>query len=163
MVTTGGWRRFSYRTPALYSPWRRCGGAERWAVSSSSTWRRRLLRADSGTESLTAREIIVSGDGISAAVGAPARQLVCVRRPASQEEQAQDNVIDLAAWKAAREEETRLEEEWYAGVDEALAEPAPIPPRPRRNHKKRVLLGGELLATLSVIGTMALLAARILA
>ena len=95
---------------------------------------------------LTAREIIVSGDGISAAVGAPARQLVCVRRPASQEEQAQDNVIDLAA-----------------GVDEALAEPAPIPPRPRRNHKKRVLLGGELLATLSVIGTMALLAARILA
>ena len=46
---------------------------------------------------LTAREIIVSGDGISAAVGAPARQLVCVRRPASQEEQAQDNVIDLAA------------------------------------------------------------------
>ena len=57
---------------------------------------------------LTAREIIVSGDGISAAVGAPARQLVCVRRPASQEEQAQDNVIDLAAWKAAREEETRL-------------------------------------------------------
>ena len=60
---------------------------------------------------LTAREIIVSGDGISAAVGAPARQLVCVRRPASQEEQAQDNVIDLAAWKAAREEETRLEEE----------------------------------------------------
>ncbi len=112
---------------------------------------------------LTAREIIVSGDGISAAVGAPARQLVCVRRPASQEEQAQDNVIDLAAWKAAREEETRLEEEWYAGVDEALAEPAPIPLRPRRNHKKRVLLGGELLATLSVIGTMALLAARILA
>lgn len=48
-------------------------------------------------------------------------------------------------------------------MDEALAEPAPIPPRPRRNHKKRVLLGGELLATLSVIGTMALLAARILA
>ena len=47
---------------------------------------------------LTAREIIVSGDGISAAVGAPACQLVCVRRPASQEEQAQDNVIDLAAW-----------------------------------------------------------------
>ena len=89
---------------------------------------------------LTAREIIVSGDGISAAVGAPARQLVCVRRPASQEEQAQDNVIDLAAWKAAREEETRLEEEWYAGVDEALAEPAPIPPRPRRNHKKRVII-----------------------
>lgn len=85
---------------------------------------------------LTAREIIVSGDGISAAVGAPACQLVCVRRPASQEEQAQDNVIDLAAWKAAREEETRLEEEWYAGVDEALAEPAPIPPRPRRNHQE---------------------------
>lgn len=111
---------------------------------------------------LTAQEIIVSGDGISAAVGAPARQLVCVRRPAAQTEPIRDNVIDLAAWKAGREEEARLEAEWYAGVDEALAAPAPAAPRPRRDHKKQVLFGGELLATASVIGTMALLMARIL-
>lgn len=111
---------------------------------------------------LTAREIIVSGDGVSAAVGAPARQLVCVRHPVEQQAPARDNVIDLAAWKEAREEEARLEQEWYAGVDEALSAPAQSAPRPRRDHRRRVLWGGELLATLSVIGTMALLAARIL-
>ena len=111
---------------------------------------------------LTAREIIVSGDGVSAAVGAPARQLVCIRRPAAQSGPLRDNVIDLAAWKAAREEEARLEEEWYAGVDEALSAPAPAAPRPRRDHQKRFLFGGELLATASVVGTMALLMVRIL-
>ena len=111
---------------------------------------------------LTAREIIVSGDGVRVAVGAPARQLVCVRRPAAREERPRDNVIDLAAWKAAREEEARLEEEWYAGVDEALAAPARSAPRPRRDHSRQALFGGELLATASVIGTMALLAVRIL-
>ena len=111
---------------------------------------------------LTAREIIVSGAGVSAAVGAPAHQLVCVRRPAAQTAPPRDNVIDLAAWKASREEEARLEAEWYAGVDEALAAPDPVSPRPRRDHKKQVLFGGELLATASVIGTMVLLIARIL-
>ncbi len=109
---------------------------------------------------LTAREIIVSGDAVANAAGAPARQLVCVRRPAAAPER--DNVIDLAAWKAAKEEESRLEAEWYDGVDQRLEQAEPAGPRPRRDHRRTVLLGGELLATLSVIGTMALLMVRIL-
>lgn len=110
---------------------------------------------------LTAREIIVSGDAVANAAGAPARQLVCVRKPAVEAEQ-KDNVIDLAAWRAAKEEESRLEAEWYDGVDQRLEQPAAPEPRPRRDHRRTVLLGGELLATLSVIGTMVLLMARIL-
>lgn len=110
---------------------------------------------------LTAREIIVSGDAVENVSGAPARQLVCVRRPAEREEPKRDNVIDLSAWKAAREEERRLEEEWYSGVDQRLEQPAAAAPRPRRDHGRTVLVGGELLATLSVIGTMILLMARI--
>lgn len=108
---------------------------------------------------LTAREIIVSGDAVAAAAGAPARQLVCVRGNAAVPAR-RDNVVDLAAWKAAREERDRLEAEWYDGVDERLEQPAAPRPRPRREH--RVLLGGELLATLSVIGAMLLLTVRIL-
>ena len=48
-------------------------------------------------------------------------------------------------------------------VDEALEQAAPAETRPRRDHKRAVLFGGELLATLSVVGTMALLMVRILA
>ena len=111
---------------------------------------------------LTAREIIVSGDAVAKAdaVGAAApRQLVCVRKPA-QRKQEENNVIDLAAWKAAREEEQRLEEAWYDGVDERMEEYVAPAPRPRRDHKAAVLVGGELLATLSVIGAMAILMLR---
>lgn len=113
---------------------------------------------------LTAREIIVSGDAVAKAdaVGGNAvRQLVCVRRPA-QRRQEKDNVIDLAAWKASREEETRLEEAWYDGVDERMEAYIAPAPRPRRDHKATVLVGGELLATLSVIGAMAILVLRML-
>lgn len=112
---------------------------------------------------LTAREIIVSGDAVAKAAGAPARQLVCVRKPAAEERPVQDNVIDLAAWKADREEAARLEDEWYEGVDERLEQSVPAEPRPRRDHSRPVLLGGEFLATLSVIGAMALLIVRMLA
>ena len=111
----------------------------------------------------TAREIIVEGQQVAAAAGGPARQLVCVRRGAERTADAGDKVVDLAAWKSAREEEARLEAEWYDGVDEALEQAAPAVSRPRRDHKRTVLFGGELLATLSVVGTMALLMVRILA
>lgn len=111
---------------------------------------------------LTAREVAVSGEAVANASGAPARQLVCVRKPIQREEARQDNVIDLFVWKAAREEEQRLEEEWYEGVDQRLEGPAVVVPRPRRDHGRTVLIGGELLATLSVIGAMALLMIRIL-
>ena len=113
---------------------------------------------------LTSREIIVSGDGVAqAAGGAPERQVVLLRHGTNTTAARRaDNVIDLAAWKSAREEEARLEDEWYGGVDEALSSPAPVQPRPRRSHRSAVLLGGELLATLSVVGAMAVLMARML-
>ena len=113
---------------------------------------------------LTAREIMVTGDAVEKVSGG-ARQLVCVRKAARpvEESPARGKVIDLAAWKADREEEARLEEEWYDGVDEALEQPAAYQPRARRDHKRTVLIGGEFLATLSVIGVMAILALRLLA
>lgn len=111
----------------------------------------------------TAREIIVEGRQVAAAAGEPARQLVCIRRGAERSAASGDKVIDLAAWKSAREEETRLESEWYDGVDEVLEQAGPAAARPRRDHRRAVLFGGELLATLSVVGTMALLMVRILA
>lgn len=111
---------------------------------------------------LTAREIVVSGDAVANVSGAPARQLVCVHKPLQRAESKKDNVIDMFAWKAAREEERRLEEEWYEGVDERLEQPAVAVPRPRRDHGRTILLGGEFFATLSVIGTMVLLMARML-
>ena len=112
---------------------------------------------------LTAREIMVTGDAVEKVSGG-ARQLVCVRkadRPV-EETAPKGKVIDFAAWKADREEEARLEEEWYEGVDEALEQPAAYSPRPRRDHRRTVLVGGELLATLSVIGAMVILALRLM-
>lgn len=109
----------------------------------------------------TAREIVVEGAQVAAAAGGPARQLVCVRKPVGGQEKRENNVIDLTAWKAAREEEQRLEAEWYDGVDQRLEQPAAAAPRPRREHGRRAFIGGEMLATLSVVGTMVVLMARI--
>lgn len=112
---------------------------------------------------LTAREIMVTGDAVEKVSGG-SRQLVCVRKAARpvEENPARGKVIDLAAWKADREEEARLEEEWYDGVDEALERPVEHVRRPRRDHKRTVLIGGELLATLSVIGAMVILGLRLM-
>lgn len=112
---------------------------------------------------MTAREILAEGDGVREASGG-ARQVVCVRRDIRRpEERGAGKVIDLAAWKAHREEEARLEELWYGSEDEAAGEPAvPAAPRARREHGRRLLLGGELLATLSVVAVMAALLAQIL-
>lgn len=111
---------------------------------------------------MTAREILAEGDGVREASGG-ARQVVCVRRDIRRpEERGAGKVIDLAAWKAHREE-ARLEELWYGSEDEAAGEPAvPAAPRARREHGRRLLLGGELLATLSVVAVMAALLAQIL-
>lgn len=112
---------------------------------------------------VTAREIVVTGDGVEQAVGG-GRRMVCTRRAGQpRQTQPRDNVIDLSAWKRDREEEARLEQAWYAGVDEALQGPA-VPPlaRPRRERGSRVLFWGELLATVCLIGTLALLMARML-
>lgn len=112
---------------------------------------------------LNAREILVSGDAVEQASGGGARQYICVaRREARPERPGGGKVIDLAAWKADREEEARLESEWYDGVDERLERPTPAEPRERRDHSRPVLVGGELLATLSVVGAMAVLVVRML-
>lgn len=109
---------------------------------------------------LTAREIIAEGETVAkVSGGGAARQLVCVRRGAQRPER-EGKVIDLAAWKADREEEARLEELWYDGVDESLeTEPVPPPARERRGHARVFNL--ELAATLSVIAVMAALLVRI--
>ena len=109
---------------------------------------------------LTAREILVEGAAVQRASGDGARQLVCVRKAACSAPAA-GKVIDLAAWKADREEEARLEELWYDGVDKALEEEFAAPaPRPRKVHKSK--LGMDLWATMAVIGVMAILGLRLL-
>ncbi len=96
------------------------------------------------------------------AVGAP-RRVKLVRRPrAAAGEKRGDNVIDLAAWRAARE----AEEDCPGGAerDEEPVRTAAPAPRPSRRERLRsgVLFTGELLATLSVIAVAAALLVRIL-
>lgn len=111
---------------------------------------------------LTAREILVEGAAVQRVSGGDsARQLVCVRKAAQSAPVGGGKVIDLAAWKADREEEARLEELWYEGVDEALEEEYAAPaPRARRSHKS--MLNLELWSSLAVVGVMVVLMARIL-
>ena len=110
---------------------------------------------------LTAREIIVSGDGVEQAVGA-GRRVVYARRPAQAPlTERSGKVIDLTAWRSAQAAEER-EQAWPAWEDEPLEPDGKGAPRPRRDHKNQVLLGGELLATLSIIGAMAMLMTRML-
>ena len=109
----------------------------------------------------TAREILVSGDGVEQAVGG-ARRLALARRPAEEALPVRrDNVIDLAACRAAREEEA-AEEAWEEDLSQVWAPAPAVQPRPRRDHRSRILYGGELLASLSVVGVMVLLVIRIL-
>lgn len=115
---------------------------------------------------LTAREIMVEGAAVQRASGDGARQLVCVRKAAQTAPAGGGKVIDLAAWKADREEEARLEELWYDGVDESLGEDleeeyAAPAPRVRRAHKSALNL--ELWSSLAVVGVMAVLVIRLLA
>lgn len=109
----------------------------------------------------TAREILVSGDGVKQAVGG-ARRLALARRPAAEGRLIRrDNVVDLAAWRAAREEE-QAGEAWEEDLSQVWAPAPAVQPRPRRDHRSRILYGGELLASLSVVGVMVLLVIRIL-
>lgn len=113
---------------------------------------------------LTAREILVEGAAVQRASGDGARQLVCVRKTA-QSAPAAGKVIDLAAWKADREEEERLEQLWYGDLDEDFGEDLEdsyeIPaPRVRRVHKS--FLNLEVWSSLAVIGVMVILVSRVL-
>lgn len=113
---------------------------------------------------LTAREIVAEGGAVRKVSGEAApRQLVCVRK-AQQKKPAGGKVIDLAAWKADREEEARLEEQWYEGVDEAMESPVTPEPRARREHKTHSALRWlDAWASLAVVGVMGILFIRILA
>ena len=114
---------------------------------------------------LTAREILVEGAAVQRASGDGARQFVCVRK-AAQNVPAGGKVIDLAAWKADREEEARLEEEWYADVAEEAFDPdyeeepaQEYVRRTRRSHKVSAKL--EMLSCAAVVVVMAALLVRI--
>ena len=117
---------------------------------------------------LTACEIMVEGTAVQRASGDGARQLVCVRKTA-RTAPAEGKVVDLAAWKADREERARLEEAWYGDVAEEAFDPAyedlsaeetAYVPRVRRSHKRMMDL--ERLSCVAVIGVMAVLMVRIL-
>lgn len=100
------------------------------------------------------------------------RQALWVRQPEqrSQVRRGGDNVVDLAAWKAQKEqealeqagwtdeEETEDELDWQLELDETPAVPVR---RPRREHP--TLLRGELAATLTVVGATAAMVLRFLA
>ena len=114
---------------------------------------------------LAAREILVEGAAVQRASGDGARQLVCVRKAARTAPTPQGKVIDLASWKADREEEARLEELWYADVeempeDDGVYEYEISAPRARRNHKNPLSL--DMWARVGVISVAAILFVRVL-
>lgn len=112
---------------------------------------------------LTAREILISKEAAEQVSGGGTRQLICLPRAAARPANGgTGKVIDLNAWKADREEEARLEEEWYDGVDQRLEQSVVPEQKARRDHSRSVLAGGELLASLSVVGTMIVLMIRML-
>ena len=106
---------------------------------------------------LTAREILVEGDAVQRVSGGGARQLVCVRKAARAEEKSAGKVIDMAAWKAAREVETVEDELWYEEPEQICETPAA--PIRRGGHSA---LTPDLWASAAVIGVMAVLLVRIL-
>lgn len=118
---------------------------------------------------LTAREILMEGAAVQRASGDSARQFVCVRKAAQKTSVDGGKVIDLAAWKADREEEARLEEAWYGDVaeeafapdyEEDIAEQREYVRRARRNHKR--MMNFELASCVAVVAVMAVLVIRIL-
>lgn len=114
---------------------------------------------------LTAREILVEGAAVQRASGDGARQLVCVRKAACPAVQKEGKVIDLAQWKADREEEIRPEEDWYDDVTADLdyvseQEMEVVAPRACRSHKRG--LTPDLWASVAVVGVMVILGVRLL-
>ena len=98
--------------------------------------------------------------------GAASRQAMLVRQP---EEQARrtggDNVIDLNAWRADDEAERWAEAQdgpGWAGEELDEPEPAAPAPRPRRDHRRAMLIA-ELVSTVCVAAVAAALILRILA
>lgn len=96
------------------------------------------------------------------------RQAVLLRQPEGPARAVGgDNVIDLAAWRAANPElsmpEERPAEEWgYDGCEEFVEPELSLPaPRTRRDHH-RSLFAAELISTLGVLAVSAALLLRVL-
>lgn len=114
---------------------------------------------------LTAREILVEGAAVQRASGDGARQLVCVRKAERSAAENAGKIIDMAAWKADREEEARLEEPWYGDEDERLGhefEETFAKPAPRARRTRKSVLNPDVWASAAVIGAMAILVVRLL-
>ncbi len=114
---------------------------------------------------LTARGIEVEGE-LEQAVGAP-RRVMLVRTPKAAPERHENNVVDLAAWRAAKEAEAEAAAEEHADeepwTEEPVREQAPAPRETRRTRRERTaVIAGELLSTLAVLAVAAALLVRIL-
>ncbi len=112
---------------------------------------------------LTARGIEVEGE-LEQAVGAP-RRVMLVHPSKAAPEKRGDNVVDLAAWRAAKEAETDRDEAEDGHADEPRQDEGPARSeetarRARREHT--VLITGELLSTLAILAVAAALLVRIL-
>ena len=88
------------------------------------------------------------------------RRAVMVRQSGRQGRTPGDNVIDLAAWRAANqelwEEQSELEPEY------ALEEAEPEAPARRVRSRRRAHVDPELFAILGVVGVLAALMVRVL-
>ncbi|MBD5099500.1 MAG: hypothetical protein HDT35_08170 [Clostridiales bacterium] len=90
------------------------------------------------------------------------RQVVMVRQSGRQgRTPSGDNVIDLAAWRAANqelwEEQSELEPEY------SMEEAEPVAPARRvRSRRRRAYVDPEMLAILSVVGVLVTLVVRVL-
>ena len=89
------------------------------------------------------------------------RQVVMVRQTGRQSRPVGDNVIDLAAWRAANqelwEEQSELEPEY------SMEEAEPVAPARRvRSRRRRVHIDPELAAIVMVVGVLAALMIRVL-
>ena len=97
--------------------------------------------------------------------GAASRQAMLVRRPDEQVRRTGgDNIIDLNAWRAEDEDglwaETQDGPDW-AGEELDEPEPAASAPRPRRDHRRAMLIA-ELVSTVCVAAVAAVLILRVL-
>lgn len=102
------------------------------------------------------------GDGERAAGFDGGHQAAIVRQPVRKDRATGgDNVIDLAAWRAANRElwEERPEADWeYAAEEAERSAPAP---RARRS-RRRVYIDPELAAIVGVVGVLTALMLRVL-
>lgn len=89
------------------------------------------------------------------------RQAVMVRQSGRQGRPAGDNVIDLAAWRAANQELWEEQPEREPEYDPEEMEPV-APARRARSRRRRVHIDPELASIVMVVGVLAALMIRVL-